>query len=87
MNPVIQTHMHPCMHTCIHVHTRKHTLVPRSIAAQMVEMEVSVNPLNVNFIITYVSKNDDHAECSKPTVQFYFNNKILRLFLKYSSAL
>ena len=77
------------MHTCMHVHTRKHTLVPRSIAARMVEMEVSVNPLNVNFIITYVSKNDDHAECSKPRVQliFFFSNKILCLCLKYSSAL
>ena len=42
----------------IHVYTHMyiHTLAPKSVAAETVGVEVSAEPLSVNFTIAYVSR-------------------------------
>ena len=47
------THTHARIYTCIHMYI--HTLAPRSIAAEMVGVEVSADPLSVNFSVEHVS--------------------------------
>ena len=49
------THTYARMHAHTHMHTHTHTLAPRSIAAEMVVVETSAEPLSVNFTVTYVS--------------------------------
>ena len=46
------------MYMCVHTHIQTHTLAPRSVATEMVGVEVSIEPLSVNFTIEFVSKVD-----------------------------
>ena len=50
------THAHTRAHTHTCTHTHTHTPAPRSITQDMVVLSGSADPLNVNIMITYVSR-------------------------------
>ena len=49
------TYVHTHMYVHAYTHMYIHTSAPRSIAAEIVGVEVSAEPLSVNFTITLVS--------------------------------